>query len=117
MDSVNENETDDPRVQAMFKRSRHKNLSVFITSQDYYDLPKRTIRANGNINHIFQPNNFGDIPNLYEDKASMDKTITEFKFLSSILWIEKHQPLTIEKTKYKNAFCYRLGLNSLFIPN
>ena len=41
-----------PRVQAMFKRSRHNNLSVFIISQDYYELPKRTVRANGNVYHI-----------------------------------------------------------------
>ena len=33
----------DPRVQAMFKRNRHNNLSIFIFSQVYYDLPKQTI--------------------------------------------------------------------------
>ena len=32
---------DDPRVQAMFKRSRHNNLSIFIISQDYYELSKK----------------------------------------------------------------------------
>ena len=32
---------EDPRVQAMFKRSRHNNLSIFIISQDYYELPKK----------------------------------------------------------------------------
>ena len=46
---------DDPRVQAMFKRSRHSNLSIFILSQDYYELSKETIRCNGNIYHIFKP--------------------------------------------------------------
>ena len=35
---------EDPRVQAMFKRSRHNNISNF--SQDYYELGKRTIRCN-----------------------------------------------------------------------
>ena len=54
----------DPRVQAMFKRSRHNNISIFIFSQDYYELPKRTFRANGNIYHIFQPNNFRDVLNI-----------------------------------------------------
>ena len=44
---------DDPRVQAMFKRSRHNNLSIFIKSQDYYELSKKTIRCNGNIFHIY----------------------------------------------------------------
>ena len=58
----------DPRVQAMFKRSKH-NLSIFIISQDYYELPKRTIRANGIIYHIFKPNNLRDVINLYQDKS------------------------------------------------
>ena len=30
LDDLNEKEMDDPRVQAMFKRSRHNNLSIFI---------------------------------------------------------------------------------------
>ena len=40
LDDLNEKEMDDPRVQAMFKRSRHNNLSIFIISQDPYELPK-----------------------------------------------------------------------------
>ena len=56
LDDLIEKEMNNPRVQAMFKRSRHKNLSIFIISQDYYVLPKPTIRANGNIYHIFKPN-------------------------------------------------------------
>ena len=53
LDDLNQKEMDDPRVQAMFKRSRHNNLSVFIISQDYYEISKKTIRCNGNIIHIF----------------------------------------------------------------
>ena len=56
----------DPRVQAMFKRSRHNNLSIFIISQDFYELPKKTIRANGNIYHIFKQNNFLDVRSIYQ---------------------------------------------------
>ena len=53
LDDLNEKEMNDPRVQAMFKRSRHNILSIFIISQDYYELPRRTIRANGKIYHIY----------------------------------------------------------------
>ena len=105
------------RVQAMFKRSRHNNLSIFIISQDYYELPKRTIRANGNIYHIFKPNNFRDIQNLYLDKGSMDMTLNEFKNLTNICWDPKYHPLTIDMTKDKYTGRYRLGLNSIFVPN
>ena len=33
LDDLNEKEMNDPRVQAMFKRSRHNNLSLIIISQ------------------------------------------------------------------------------------
>ena len=41
LDDLNQKEMDDPRVQAMFKRSRHNNLSIFIKTQDYYELNKK----------------------------------------------------------------------------
>ena len=70
LDDLNQKKLDDPRVQAMFKRSRHNNLSIFTISQDYFELSKKTIRCNGNIFHIFKPNNFRDVLNLYQDKSS-----------------------------------------------
>ena len=73
----------DPRVQAMFNRSRHKKSSIFIINLDYYELSKGTIRANGIIYHIFKPNNFRDVQNLRQDKTSMDMTPNEFKYLTS----------------------------------
>ena len=91
----------DARIQAKFKQSRHKHLSIFIISQDYYEIPKRTIRDNGNIYHIFKPNNFRDVQNLYQDKASMDMTLNEFKFLTNTCLNEKYKPLNVDMTKDK----------------
>ena len=44
-------------------------------------------------------------------------TLDEFKYLTSTGRNEKYQPLTIDMTK--NKFCgrYRLGLNSLYVPD
>ena len=117
LDDLNQKEMDDPRVQAMFKRSRHNNLSIFIISQDYYELSKKTIRCNGNIFHIFKPNNFRDVINLYQDKASMDMTLKEFKLLTNICWNESYQPLTIDMKKDKYQGRDRLGLNNIFVPD
>ena len=117
LDYFNQKEMNDPRVQAMFKRSRHNNLSISIISQDYCELGKKTIRCNGNIFHIFKPNNFRDVLNLYQDKRSMDMTLNEVKLLTSTCWNEKYQPLTIDMTKDKYQGRYRLGLNSIFIPD
>ena len=117
LDDLNQKEMDDPRVQAMFKRSRHNNLSIFIISQDYYELSKKTIRCNGNIYHIFKPNNFRDVINLYQDKASMDMTLNDFKILTSTCWNKNHQPLTIDMTKNAYDGRYRLGLDNIFVPD
>ena len=116
LDDLNQKENDDPRVQAMFKRSKHNNLSIFIISQDYNELSKKIIRCIGNIYHIFKPNNFLDVRNIYEDKASMDMTLDEFKYLTSFCWDKQHQPLTIDMTKDKQTGRNRLGLNSIFLP-
>ena len=107
----------DPRVQVMFKKLRHNNLSIFIISQDYYEPPKKTIRAIGNIYHIFKPNSFLDVRNIYQDKASMDMTLDEFKYLTSTCCDQNYQPLTIDMTKDKHTGRYRLGLNSIFVPD
>ena len=117
LDDLNEKKTNDPRVQAMFKRSRHKNFSTFIISQDYYELPKKTIRANGNIYHIFEPNNFRDVLNIYQEGASKDMTLNELNIWRSSCWNEKYQPLTIDVTKDRYQVWYRLGLNSIFVPH
>ena len=104
----------------MFERflgDQDKNLSIFIISQDDYKLPKQTIRANGKIYHTIKPNNFRDFQNLYQDKASMDMTLNEFKYLTSTCWNEKYQPLTIDMTKDRYQGRYRLGLNSIFDPD
>ena len=117
LDDLNEKEMNDLRVQAMFTSSRHNILSIFIISQDYYELPKKTISANGDIYHIFKPNNFLDVRNIYEDKASMDMTLNEYKYLTSTCWNKNYQPLTIDMTKDRFCGRYRLGLNSIFVPD
>ena len=117
LDDLNEKQINNDKIQAMFKRGRLNNLSIFIISQDYYELPKKTIRANGNIFRLLKTNNYLDVRNIYQNKASMDMTLDKNKSLISICWNLKYQPLTIDMTKDKYMGRYRLGLNSLFVPN
>ena len=117
LDDLNEKEGNNDKIQAMFKRGRHNNLSIFIISQDYYELPKRTIRCNGNVFHLFKPNNYLDVRKIYQDKASMDMTLDEFKLLTSTCCNTNYKPPTIDITKDKYTGRYRLGLNSIFVPD
>ena len=70
----------------MFKGGRHNNLSIFILSQDYYELPKRPIRANGNIYHILKQKILRDVQKLYQDKAFIDMRLAEIKYLTGTCW-------------------------------
>ena len=107
----------DPRTQAMFERSRHNNLSICTISQEHYELPKRTVRAKGNIYHIFKPTKHRAVQKLYKDKAYMDMTLNQFKYLTSTCWDNKYQPVTFDMTRCRYTGCYRLGLKNSFVPD
>ena len=47
----------------------------------------------------------------------MDMTLDEFKYLTNTCWDKKYQPHTIVMTKDKYTGRYRLGLNSLAVPD
>ena len=68
LDVSNEEQMNDSRVQTSLKRSRHIRFYIFIFSQDYYQLPEKTIRANGKMYHIFKPNSFRDSKNSFNTK-------------------------------------------------
>ena len=65
LDDLNDKEISNDKIQPLFKRGRHNILSIFIISRDYYELPKKTIKANGNIYPMFKPNSFVDVRNIY----------------------------------------------------
>ena len=107
----------DPKVQEMFKRCKHNKFSKFIIGQDYYQLPNRTVWANGNVYHILRPNKFRDVQENYQDKSSMDMALNEYKYQTRTCWNNNYQPLINDMTKDKHTGRYRLGLKSFFIPN
>ena len=76
LDHRNKREMNDPRLQEMFKRSRHIKPPIFIISQVYYELPERMIRTNRNIHHIF----------IDQDKGSKVMSLSEFKYLTNSCW-------------------------------
>ena len=47
----------------------------------------------------------------------MVMTLIEFKLITSTCWNEKYQPPTNDVAEDKNTGRYRLGLNSLFVPD
>ena len=52
-----------------------------------------------------------------QDKTRMDITLNEFKSLTCTRCNDKYQRLAIDLTKEKCTGRYRLGLDSMFVPN
>ena len=111
----------DPRVQKHCLNNLDIIFDLFLFNQYWYNLPETTLRANGIIYHIFKPNNFRDVQNLNRNKDSENMTLNDFKLVCTLLtttcWDKNHQPLNVDMTKDKNKGTYRLGLNTLSIPD
>ena len=101
----------------MFKRFGKNNVSIFIIGQDYYELPKQTSRAKGNMYHIFKPNELRFFQNRYQDKASMDLAPNDYKLITSTCWNKRYPRLTIDFIEDENTGGRRLGLDSSFVPD
>ena len=74
LDNLKSSEANDPEVQALFKRPRQRITFTFLTSKNYSELPKTTIRTNDKMYQSFKPNNFRDVPSLYQNKLGIYMT-------------------------------------------
>ena len=115
LDGIYGKKKNDPRVQAIIKRSRHNSFCDLIISQGYYETPKRTIPANGSFYLLLKAKNFRYFQNLFH--AIIDTTLKDIIILVSTCWKKKHQPLAKDTTKEKNTRHHDLGFNSLFVSN
>ena len=116
LDDLSKDQLNDKKVQMLFKRGRHNNISVFVISHGFYELPKDTIRENSNIIHLFATNNYCNVECIHRQLCSTDLKIYEFKKFCHDTWLKDYNFITIDLTKNKNNGKYRKNLNTIFIP-
>ena len=108
----------DPRVQALFKHTRHSNISISKFSQDYHEQRKKIFRTSGKTYHILKANSFGGVRNPYQDETTMNKKRKGYyHFFSSTCWKEEYQSEYIDMTKDSYTGWSCLGLSSMFVPD
>ena len=95
-DDLNKKQLEDERIQMLFKRGRHNNISVFVITHGFYELPKDTIRENSSIIHHFITNNFSNIECIHKQLSSTDMKIKEFKEYCNTVWASKYNFITID---------------------
>ena len=103
------------KCEAYYIRGRHSNVDCFYLSQNYFKLPRQTIRENANFICLFQQD-LKNINHIYNDHVSQDMTKEEFGKLCKSAWEKPHGFVVIDLTSKKYNGKYSSGFDTFYIP-
>ena len=103
------------KAEAYYTRGRHNNCDTFYISQNYFLLPRKTIRENSNFIILF-PQDAKDIAHIHADHCSMDMDFNEFKEFCQSVWSRQHNFITIDTTSTKYNGKYRENSDTFYFP-
>jgi len=104
------------KCETYYVRGRHSNADCFYLAQNYFKLPRQTIRENANFICLF-PQDLKNINNIYHDHVGeQDMPLEEFRDLCKTAWKEPHGFLVIDSTSTVDNGKYRCGLDNFYIP-
>ena len=98
-----------------YTRGRHSNVDCFYLSQNYFKLPRQTIRENANFICLFRQD-MKNLNHVYNDHVISDMTCEKFKKLCNEAWKDPYGFVVIDlTTRDKNYGKYRKGFDSFYI--
>ncbi len=104
------------KAEAYYTRGRHNNCDTFYISQNYFRLPRQTIRENSNFIILF-PQDQKNISHIFADHCSSDMDAKEFKSFCHRVWNEEgYNFVTIDLSSTKSTGKYRQNLNTVYFP-
>ena len=105
------------KAEAFYTRGRHNNCDTLYISQNYFRLPRQTIRENANLIILF-PQDARNLNHIYADHCSGDfSTKDEFKEFCKKVWTSgRHNFITIDLTSQKLNGKYRKNLDCFYFP-
>jgi len=101
------------KCEAYYTRGRHNNVDCFYISQNYFKLPRQTIRENSNLFILFPQDNL-TLDNFHRDHCS-DINRKDFKYLCQETWNEPYSFITVDLTSNKLNGKYRRNLDDFYI--
>jgi len=99
-----------------YVRGRHSNVDCFYLSQNYFKLPRQTIRENANFIILF-PQDAKNINNIYNDHVSSDMPKEEFRKFCKKSWSKTHGFVVIDLSSKKENGKYRAGFDTFYVPS
>ena len=97
-----------------YVRGRHSNVDCFYLAQNYFKLPRQTIRENANFICLF-PQDKKNVDHIYRDHVSHDMSIEEFRKLCKDVWNKPHNFLVIDLSSQKQNGKYRRNFDEFYI--
>ena len=103
------------KAEAYYTRGRHNNCDTIYISQNYFKLPRQTIRENANFIILF-PQDSRNINHLHADHCPYIP-IEEFRELCTKVWKNKHNFVTIDLTTDYDKGKFRQNFQTFYIPD
>ena len=102
------------KAESYYTRGRHNNCDTFYISQNYFRLPRQTIRENTNFIMLF-PQDSKNLNHIHADHCT-DIDIKEFKEFCQGIWSKRYDFVTIDLTSSKYNGKYRKNLDEFYFP-
>ena len=102
------------KAKAYYTRGRHNNCDTLYISQNYFALPRQSIRENSNFIILF-PQNTKSIEHIHRDHCT-DMPFVEFKQFCETVWETEHNFITIDLTSRRSYGKYRKNLDTFYLP-
>ena len=102
--------------ESYYVRGRHSNVDCFYLAQNYFKLPRQTIRENANFICLF-PHDLKNLNHIFGDHVGSDMTKEEFRKLCKAAWEKQYEFVIIDLSSKKHNGKYRSGLDEFSIPS
>lgn len=102
------------KAEAFYSRGRHSCCDTIFLSQNYFRLPRQSIRENTNFFMLF-PQDAKNLSHIHADHCS-DITFDEFKHFCQEAWDQPHSFITIDLTSGLENGKYRKNFDTFYIP-
>ena len=103
------------KAEAYYTRGRHNNCDTIYIAQNYFRLPRHTIRENSNF-IILYPQDTKNLIHIHADHCAGDIPLLEFKQFCHRVWSEYHNFVTIDLTSTPTNGKYRQNFNRFYFP-
>ena len=87
--------------ESYYVRGRHSNVDCFYLAQNYFKLPRHTIRENANFIYLF-PQDLKNLNHIFNDHMGSDMTREEFRQLCKTAWEKQHGFVIIDLSSKKH---------------